>query len=119
MLFERLEHKCLTHLYGFFMRPPPARHRLYTQSLTTYTREGHRAGRALRDWRPCMECGVEQIEVASGAPPRAFAEVDGSFQGTRTQYSPGDFLKQFGAVIAICLGLALLAHVLVAFTGVY
>lgn len=61
---------------------------------------------------------MDQIEIASDALPLAFAEADGSFQ-EGTQYSPGDFLKQFGAVIAICLGLALLAHVLVAFTGVY
>ena len=34
-------------------------------------------------------------------------------------YSPGDFLRQFGAVIAVCLGLALLAQALVTIVGVY
>jgi hypothetical protein len=66
-----------------------------------------------------MERGMEHIEIASNARQRAFAEAHEPVQGTGTQYSPGDFLKQFGVVIAICLGLALLAHVLVALVGEY
>lgn len=30
-----------------------------------------------------------------------------------------DFLRQFGTIIAICLGLALLAHVVVTIVGTY
>jgi hypothetical protein len=47
----------------------------------------------------------------------AFGEVQAPVQEART--TPGDFLRQFGAVIAICLGLALLAQALVTIVGVY
>jgi hypothetical protein len=35
------------------------------------------------------------------------------------QYTPGEFLKEAGMVIAICLGLAVLAQVLVMVVGEY
>jgi hypothetical protein len=60
---------------------------------------------------PRMEVGVDQIEIASVA--REHESVRG------TEYAPGDFLRQFGAVVAICLGLAALAHVLVVIVGAY
>ena len=35
-------------------------------------------------------------------------------QEPETTFTPGDFLRQTAAIISICLGLALLAHVLIA-----
>ncbi len=55
---------------------------------------------------------MEDIETA-------FGEAAQPVEESGTQYSPADFLRGFGAVIAICLGLALLAHVLVTVVGVY
>jgi hypothetical protein len=53
---------------------------------------------------------VDDIQTAYGAVREPAEE-------TRDQYSPGDFLRRFASVIAICLGLALLAHVLMAMAG--
>ena len=72
----------------------------------------HRAGPVSRDPYPCMECGVKTTDTAFGA-------VQEPVEESGATYSPGDFLRQFGAVIAICLGLALLAQVLVAIVGHY
>ncbi|MGC1412058.1 MAG: hypothetical protein WA864_24290 [Acetobacteraceae bacterium] len=55
---------------------------------------------------------MENVETALG-------KVDGPVQNSVTQYSSGDFLRHFGTVIAVCLGLALLAHILVMFVGQY
>jgi len=55
---------------------------------------------------------VENVETA-------LHKIDGPVQDSVTQYSPGDFLRHFGTVIAVCLGLALLAHILVMFVGHY
>ncbi len=49
----------------------------------------------------------------------AFGEVQEPVQDSDPQHTPGEFLRQFGAVIAVCLGLALLAQALVAIVGVY
>ena len=49
----------------------------------------------------------------------AFGQAQEPVEVPGTQYAPGDFLRQFGAVIAICLGLALLANVLVTIVGEY
>ena len=76
------------------------------------TPRAHRAGHASRDLQPCMECSVENTDTAFGQAQEP-VEVPG------TQYTPGDFLRQFGSVIAICLGLALLANVLVTIVGEY
>jgi hypothetical protein len=59
-----------------------------------------------------MERGVENVETALG-------KVDEPVQDSVTQYSPGDFLRHFGTAIAVCLGLAFLAHILVMFVGQY
>ena len=64
------------------------------------------------DLHPCMECGVENVETA-------LHKVDEPVQDSVTQYSPGDFLRHFGTVMATCLGLALIAHILVTFVGQY
>lgn len=66
-----------------------------------------------------MERSVDNIDTASRAPLRAFERTPEASQESDKQYSPGDFLRQFGAVVAICLGLALMAHVLVTLSGSY
>lgn len=66
-----------------------------------------------------MECGVDKIENAFGALQRARDELYEPAQDARTRYTPGDFLKQAGMVIAVCLGLAMLAQVLVMIVGEY
>ena len=55
---------------------------------------------------------MQNLDTAFGHAQEPVAEPG-------TDYAPRDFLRQFGAVIAICLGLALLAHVLVMVTGTY
>ena len=66
-----------------------------------------------------MECGVEHIDVASDARPTAYGAADRPVENEGTQYSPADFLRQFAVVMALCLGMALLAHVLVTIVGEY
>jgi hypothetical protein len=66
-----------------------------------------------------MECGVDKIETAFGALPRALDELHEPAQDAPAQYTPGDFLKQAGMVIAVCLGLAMLAQILVMMVGEY
>lgn len=44
----------------------------------------------------------------------AFGGVYETDQQPETSFTPGDFLRQTAAIIAICLGLSLLAHVLIA-----
>jgi hypothetical protein len=62
----------------------------------------------------CMEWRVKHIgSVASDGKPTALGNVVEPVSECHTPYTPRDFFKQFGAVIAICLGLALLAQVLV------
>ena len=73
--------------------------------------------RALSRLRLVAECTMEHSDIASVAPSRAFTEEHTPSQQPVSRYSPGDFLRQFAAVIAICLGLALMAHILVAFVG--
>ena len=86
-------------------------------SLVTHT--SILAGHAVRDLRRCMECGVKHIDVASDVRRTAYGAPHETVENEGTQYSPGDFLRQFAVVIATCLGMALLAHVLVAVVGGY
>ena len=60
---------------------------------------------------------MDKIETAFGALPRARDELHRPAQDAPAQYTPGDFLNQVGIVIAVCLGLALLAQVLVMIVG--
>jgi hypothetical protein len=62
---------------------------------------------------------VDEIETAFGAPPRARDESHEPAQDAPAQYTPGNFLKQAGMVIAVCLGLAMLAQVVVMIVGEY
>ena len=59
-----------------------------------------------------MECNVQHTDTA-------FGQAQEPVEESVTDYEPRDFLRQFGAVIAICLGLALLAHVVVTIAGIY
>jgi len=49
----------------------------------------------------------------------AFCGVRESIDEPATRYAPADFLRQFGTDIAVCLGLALLAQILVSIVGDY
>ncbi|HET7883941.1 MAG TPA: hypothetical protein VFL55_23850 [Acetobacteraceae bacterium] len=54
---------------------------------------------------------MQTIDTASGtAVETGNDRIDGP-------YTPREFLRELGSVMAVCLGLALLAHVLVAFVG--
>jgi hypothetical protein len=66
-----------------------------------------------------MECGVDKFETAFGALPRAVDELHEPTLDSPAHYTPGDFLKQAGIVIVVCLGLAMLAQVLVMIVGEY
>jgi hypothetical protein len=66
-----------------------------------------------------MECGVDKFETAFGALPRALDELHEPAQNASEQYTLGEFLKQAGMVIVVCLGLAMLAQVLVMIVGEY
>ena len=66
-----------------------------------------------------MGCGVDKIDTALGALPRAVDEAHRPAQDARVQYTPGEFLRNAGLVIAVCLGLAALAQLLVMIVGEY
>ncbi len=80
---------------------------------------GERIGQdtVIRCLRVCVEYGVEHTDLAANARQSAFSAAQEPDEQSSTQYSPSDFLRQFAAVIAVCLGLALLAHVLLTVTG--
>ncbi len=79
----------------------------------------HWSGRPACDLHLCLECGVEHIEIASDARPTAYGAAYQPVQEDSRQYSPADFLRKFATVIAVCLGMALLAHVIVTIAGQY
>lgn len=62
---------------------------------------------------------MDKIETTAGALPRAIEELHKPIQDAHGQYTPGDFLKQSGMCIAVCLGLAMVAEVLVMIVGQY
>jgi hypothetical protein len=62
---------------------------------------------------------VDKIDTAFGALPRAVDEAHRPAQDERPRYTPGEFLRQAGLVIAVCLGLAMLVQVLVMAVGEY
>jgi hypothetical protein len=63
-----------------------------------------------------MECVVAEVHTVH-ATPAAFKKVDRPIQESHEEYTPGDFLQQFSTVVAICLGLAALAHLVVFMVG--
>lgn len=54
--------------------------------------------------------------VHAGLPTEDMARMDDEHEA-RTYPTPAEVFAQIGRVIAFCLGLALLAHVIVAFVG--
>lgn len=60
---------------------------------------------------------MDKIETAFGAPPGVLDESRKPVTTERLQFTPGDFLRQVGLTVAICLGLALLAQMLLAMIG--
>jgi hypothetical protein len=64
-----------------------------------------------------MELGVAQMDVASDRRTYDVAHKPAADRGEL--YTPADFAWQFASVIAICLGFALMAHVLVALIGAF
>ena len=66
-----------------------------------------------------MGCGVDKIDTAFGVLPHAADEAHRPAPDARVQYTPEEFLKNAGMVIAVCLGLAALAQLLVMIVGEY
>ena len=66
-----------------------------------------------------MECGVDKIDTAFRALPRAPDDLHQRVQDTPAKYMPGGFLKEAGIIIAVSLGLAMLAQVVVMIVGEY
>jgi hypothetical protein len=64
-----------------------------------------------------VECGVQYIDLINRARSSFFDNARELTRKPGTSYSPGDFLRRFAAVIAICLGLALMAHISVTVAG--
>lgn len=62
---------------------------------------------------------MDKTDTAFGAFSRALDEEHPPPQDERAQYTPGEFLRQAGLVIALCLGVAMLAQVLVMVVGEY
>jgi hypothetical protein len=64
-----------------------------------------------------MECRMEHVNVGPDVSSRPLAVSHASIKEQSAQYTPGDFLKEAGTFIAVCLGLTLLANVLVLIVG--
>jgi hypothetical protein len=62
---------------------------------------------------------VDNTDIVTRERLDAFDDAQESVHHPAAQYSVGEFLRSFGAVIAICLGLALIAHVVVTVVGTY
>ncbi len=60
---------------------------------------------------------MAEVDTVHATQPTNFASADQPIRGPDDEYTPGDFLRQFGSVIAICLGLATLAHLAVFMAG--
>jgi hypothetical protein len=64
------------------------------------------------------ECGVSDVRHSSyGSPHPDQADSPLLLEDLNTGPTPGEIIGQIGRVIAVCLGLGLLARVLIAFTG--
>jgi hypothetical protein len=57
---------------------------------------------------------VRQDKTLWDVQSSAFGGVYETDQEPETSFTPGEFLRQTAAIISICLGLALLAHVVIA-----
>ena len=67
-----------------------------------------------------MEYSVDQLrETAFGSPKQQAEQAPLDLEGLQSCPTPGEVLSQIGVVIAVCLGLGLLARILVAYVGIY
>jgi hypothetical protein len=64
-----------------------------------------------------MEFIVAEVDTVQATQSAICMEADQPIQEPHEEYTLGDFLRQFGSVIAICLGLATLAHLAVFMAG--
>jgi hypothetical protein len=64
-----------------------------------------------------MEWIVAELDIVYAAQPAMFTEARQPGRAPHDEYRPSDFLRQFSTVIAICLGLATLAHLIVFLVG--
>jgi hypothetical protein len=65
-----------------------------------------------------MEWPVKEIQFGSYVgPPATNNEIVRDSPDPRTYPTPAEFVAQVGRVLAVCCGLALLAHVIVAVIG--
>jgi len=65
-------------------------------------------------------CSLNRIrETTFGIPKAPGEELPALFDDTKAYPTPGEIIGQIGLVIVICLGLGLLARVIVAFAGVH
>ncbi|HUN38711.1 MAG TPA: hypothetical protein VMU81_00325 [Acetobacteraceae bacterium] len=58
-------------------------------------------------------------ETTFGVPKASDDDLPLSFDETKAYPKPGEIIGQIGLVVGICLGLGLLARVVVAFVGVH
>jgi hypothetical protein len=67
-----------------------------------------------------MECLVDRLsETAFGSPREQEEHAPLDLENVGSCPTPGEIIGQIGLVITVCLGLGLLARVLVAFVGVH
>lgn len=60
---------------------------------------------------------MKDVRKVSHTRPHASRKVCDDVEGPERPFTPGQFFAEAGTYIAVYLGLALLAHVLIAITG--
>jgi hypothetical protein len=65
-----------------------------------------------RAWRGCKECSVKNVNVARGVRSHDFDQQQALSHDSGIRFTPGQFFKEAGTVIAVCLVLGLVAQVL-------
>jgi hypothetical protein len=55
---------------------------------------------------------MEHLNIARNARQRVFDADDADAHDTDRQFTPADFFKEAGAIIAVCLGLGVLMQIL-------
>jgi hypothetical protein len=61
-----------------------------------------------------MECHVRNANIAQDVRQHALDAASTTSRDDPAQFTPGQFFREAGAVIAVCLALGLLAHILLA-----
>jgi hypothetical protein len=64
-----------------------------------------------------MEWIVAELDTVHAAQPAMFTEAQQPDRPRHAEYPPGDFLRECSAVIAACLGVAALGHLVVFMVG--